>query len=105
MLNTKKITGQVDRQNAVPFLQRDVEDAALARMGNIIDENVQAAMFCLDVIEHRFYLFGIGHIGGETIAADLLGNFFGVRFMARLNHDLCAFAGERPCNSEADVVS
>jgi len=37
MLNAEKIAGQIDRQNAVPFFQRDVEDAALARMGDIVD--------------------------------------------------------------------
>ena len=74
-------------------------------MGDVVDENIQAAMFGLDVIEHRLDLFSVGHIGGDKIATDLLGNFLGVRFMARMHDDFSAFTGERPRNSQANIMS
>src|SRR5581483_9618293 len=44
VLDAQKIAGEIDRQDAVPFLERGVEHAASGRLRHAVDERIDAAV-------------------------------------------------------------
>ena len=82
MLDAQQITRQVDRENAIPILERNFEHAAFRRVRDVVDENIQASIRLFDVIEHGGNLLGLGDVGRKIIAADFLRDLLGIVFMA-----------------------
>ena len=104
--------GQVDGDDRVPFLDRELLDRRHVLDAGIVDENVDAAELALGGADHLDDLGRLGHVGRRierldlAVALDAGADRLDLAPVAEaIEHDVGAFGGERPGDSVADAAT
>ena len=102
--------GQVERDDHVPFFDREILDRRDILHARIVHEDVDAAHVLVGALEHRFDFVGLGQvgtiIGGLAAVQHLQRRAFGFDrrlFAEAVDDDVRALGGERLGNAEADA--
>ncbi len=103
--------GQVDGDDGVPVLGREVLHRRDMLDAGIVHQNVRAAEAGGRELHHRLDLVGPGHVGGgvHRLHAEIgfdLGAFCldGLGRAEAVDHDIRAFGGQRPGYGQADAA-
>ncbi len=107
LLNAQVGARQVGANHGVPVVLLHAQGEAVPSDGGVVHENVESAEFFEDLLEARFYLFGVRHVHlhGERLATlqrdNLLHQCRELFFISRSYSDLRACFRERQCGVAA----